>query len=123
MGGVANWIRLAADPYSNGIMYSVQDSGRDLNTRYWDGAAWDTAASHPEHDTGTEDTSRNNDIVFETFAANAGRAWLLWGNGYQTQQETMEWCRVGRHSDHRRRYEFGPNGGAPRVRGGVVRHI
>ncbi len=81
MGGVANWIRLAADPYSNGIMYSVQDSGRDLNTRYWDGAAWDTAASHPEHDTGTEDTSRNNDIVFETFAANAGRAWLLWGNG------------------------------------------
>ena len=81
MGGSANWVRLAADPYSNGIMYSVQDSGRDLNTRYWDGAAWDTAAAHPEHDSGTEDASRNNDIVFETSAANAGRAWLLWGNG------------------------------------------
>jgi hypothetical protein len=83
MGGRANWCRLAADPFSNGIMYSVQDSGKDLNTRYWNGSAWDTAASHPEHDNGTEDQSRNNDIVFETFAANAGRAWLLWGNGHR----------------------------------------
>lgn len=81
MGGVVNWARLASDPFSNGIMYSVQDSGRDLNTRYWNGAAWDTAASHLEHDAGTEDASRNYDIVFETFAANAGRLWILWGDG------------------------------------------
>jgi hypothetical protein len=81
MGGVAYWVRLAPDTFSNRIMFSVQDAGRDLNTRLWSGAAWDTAAQHPEHDNGTEDASRNSDIVFETAAVNAGRAWLLWGNG------------------------------------------
>lgn len=79
--GLANWIRLAPDPFSNSIMYSVQDDRRDLNTRFWNGAVWDTEASHPEHDSGTEDASRNSDIVFETAAVNSGKAWLLWGNG------------------------------------------
>jgi hypothetical protein len=89
MGGVAQWVRMASDSFSNGIMFSVQDSASDLNTRYWNGAAWDTAASHPEHDTGTEDGSRNNDVVFETFPANAGRAWLVWGNG--TNLSRRQW--------------------------------
>ena len=79
--GRANWIRLAPDPFSNSIMYSVQDHRQDLNTRLWNGAAWDTAVAHPEHDNSTENASRNSDIVFETAAANAGRVWLLWGNG------------------------------------------
>lgn len=79
--GLANWIRLAPDPFSNRIMYSVQDERRDLNTRLWNGAVWDAEASHPEHDSGTEDASRNSDIVFETAAVNAGKTWLLWGNG------------------------------------------
>jgi hypothetical protein len=79
--GLAYWVKLAPDPFSNNIMYSVQDSGLDLNTRLWNGAAWDTAAQHPEHDTGTESNDRNSDVVFETAVANAGRAWLLWGNG------------------------------------------
>ena len=79
--GLANWIRLAPDPFSNSIMYSVQDDHLDLNTRLWNGVAWDTVASHPEHDNSLENASRNSDIVFETAAVNAGRAWLLWGNG------------------------------------------
>jgi hypothetical protein len=81
--GLANWIRLVSDPapLSNNIMYSVQDNQLDLNTRFWNGAAWDAAAQHPEHDNSLENASRNSDIVFETSAANAGMAWLLWGNG------------------------------------------
>jgi len=84
--GVSFWIRLAANTFSNAIMYSVQDQGRDLNTRLWNGAAWDTVAAHPEHDKNTENDSRNSDIAFETVAANAGKAWLLWGNGKEVSR-------------------------------------
>jgi hypothetical protein len=82
MGGVANWVRLVPDPTSNRLMYGVQDAGSDLDTRLWSGAAWDTAVQHPKHDATTEAAAaRNFDIVFETAPANAGRAWLLWGDG------------------------------------------
>jgi hypothetical protein len=81
MGGVANWVKLVPDPTSNRLMYGVQDAGSDLNTRLWSGAAWDTVVQHPEHDPNTEIAGdRNFDIVFETWPANAGRAWLLWGD-------------------------------------------
>jgi len=81
MSDEADWVRLVPDPTSNRLMYGVQDGGRDLNTRLWNGVAWDTAVQHPEHDATTEDVDdRNFDIVFETDPANAGKAWLLWGN-------------------------------------------
>lgn len=82
--GKANWIRLAPnpDPASKQLMYSVQDDRLDLNTCLWTGLAWDCIASpHPEHDSSTESTDRNSDVVFETTPANYGKAWLLWGNG------------------------------------------
>ena len=75
----ARWVRLAPDPYSNQIMLGVQDSGSDLNTSLWNGAAWD--ATGLQHDNSLEDASRNFDLVYETAAANAGGAWILWGNG------------------------------------------
>lgn len=78
-GNTANWMRLGADPYSNDIMLEIQDNGRDLITSLWNGGAWD--ATGTQHDNSTEDASRNADVVFETAPANAGRAWLLWGNG------------------------------------------
>lgn len=88
MGGVANWVRLAPDPTSNRIMYGVQDAGIDLNTRLWSGAAWDGNPPHAEHDAGTENANdRNFDIVFETNPANAGMAWLIWGNGGNTSRK------------------------------------
>jgi len=81
-GGVAEWIQLAARPNSNEIMLGVQDAGADLNTRKWSGSAWDASAQHPEHSAQTENIlSRNFDIIWETAPANAGKAWLLWGNG------------------------------------------
>lgn len=81
-GGLAEWVQLAARPSSNQIMLGVQDAGADLNTRIWDGTAWDAAATHPEHSAAVENiASRNFDIVWETAAANAGKAWLLWGDG------------------------------------------
>lgn len=89
-GGTPNWLRLAPDPTSDRIMYAATDTGSDLNTRMWTGAAWDCSApaagacnaSHPEHDAGVEDIADTNfDIVFESHPANAGIAWLLWGDG------------------------------------------
>ncbi len=81
-GGAAAWVRLAMRPNSNELMYGVQDAAADLNTRRWSGSAWDTAAQHPEHDASTENiTSKNFDLVYETYPANSGEAWLVWGNG------------------------------------------
>jgi hypothetical protein len=63
-------------------LYGVQDQGGDLNTRFWNGGAWDGAGPHPEHDPAVEDLNdRNFDIVFETYAPNTHLAWLVWGNG------------------------------------------
>lgn len=80
--GVAAWIRLVARPNSNELLYGVQDAGADLNTRRWSGSAWDSATEHPEHDATTENiTSRNFDLIYETYPANSGKAFLVWGNG------------------------------------------
>jgi len=89
-GGLAEWIQLAARPSSNEIMLGVQDAGADINTRKWSGSAWDTVTQHPEHEASSENiASRNFDIVWETYPANAGKAWLMWGDGATTT--TRQW--------------------------------
>ncbi len=89
-GGAAAWIQLAARPNSNELLYGVQDSVTNLNTRLWSGSAWDTTVQHPEHDVSTENnTSRNFDIIYETHPANSGRAWLVWGNS--TTVNAKQW--------------------------------
>jgi hypothetical protein len=80
MGGDATWLRVVRDPYSNQILSGVMDTGRDLNTAIWSGPPGDSWTDHAEHDSNTEDgNDRNFDIVFETSAARAGQAWLMWG--------------------------------------------
>lgn len=82
MGGVANWVQLAARPGSDEILFGVQDAGSDLNTRKWSGTAWDTATQHPEHEASGENAaSRNFDLTWETYTSNLGKAWLVWGDG------------------------------------------
>jgi Tfp pilus assembly protein PilV len=89
-GGLTEWVQLASRPNSNQIMLGVQDAAANLNTRVWSGSAWDTATQHPEHSAAAENiTSRVFDIVWETNTANAGKAWLLWGNG--TTITTKQW--------------------------------
>lgn len=89
-GGASEWIQLTSRPNSNEIMLGVQDSGADLNTRKWSGSAWDTATQHVEHSAAVENiASRSFDIVYETATANAGKAWLLFGNG--TTVSTKLW--------------------------------
>lgn len=100
--GISQWVRLASQPNSNNLLFGTQDAGADLNTRFWDGAAWDTAATHPEHDPATENVqSRNFDLVFETHPANPGDAWLVWGNGFNMsrRQWTGAWGGVANASD------------------------
>lgn len=81
--GIVQWVSLVADHSSgsNKLMYGGQDAGADLNTRQWNGTAWDTATEHPEHDAGVENIlSMNFDLVYETYSANAGKAWIAWGD-------------------------------------------
>jgi hypothetical protein len=81
-GGVANWIKLTPRPNSDELLYGVVDAGSDLNTRKWSGTAWDTVTQHPEHSAGVEgNASQVFDIAFETYGGNAGKAYLVWGNG------------------------------------------
>lgn len=81
-GGIANWIKLAPRPSSDEILYGVLDAGSDLNTRKWSGTAWDTATEHPEHSAAVENNSSQVfDLAFETHGANAGKAYLVWGDG------------------------------------------
>lgn len=80
-GGVAHWIKLAANPgsSSNEIMLGEIDAGADLNTFIWTGTAFN--AVHAEHSAGTENViDMNFDIVYETSGSNPDDAWLLWGN-------------------------------------------
>ncbi len=89
-GGASEWIQLSSRPGSNEIMLGVQDAGADLNTRKWSGSAWDTATQHAEHSAAVENIgSRTFDIVYETAAANSGKAWLLFGNG--TTVSAKQW--------------------------------
>lgn len=89
-GGVANWIKLTPRPNSDELLYGVVDAGSDLNTRKWSGTAWDTATQHPEHSAAVENnSSKVFDIAFETYGANAGKAYLVWGNG--TTVSTKLW--------------------------------
>lgn len=85
--GVSEWIQLAARPNSNEIMLGVQSAKSEIETRKWSGSAWDTATQHPEHTAVIENiASRNFDIIYETAAANAGKAWLLYGDGATVTQ-------------------------------------
>ena len=82
-GGICEWVRLVTNPAadSNQLMYGCQDAGADLNTRKWSGSAWDTATEHPEHDATVENiTSMSFDLVFETYSANANKAWIAYGD-------------------------------------------
>jgi type II secretory pathway pseudopilin PulG len=81
-GGLGQWVKLVSRPNSNELMYGMQNSGADLLTRRWSDSAWDGPSLHPEHDASTETTeSMDFDLVWETHAANPGKAWLMWGNG------------------------------------------
>ena len=79
--GIGEWAQLASRPNSNELMYGIQDAAADLNTRKWSGSGWDTATQHPEHDASVENiTSMNFDLIWETYSANPGKAWLMWGD-------------------------------------------
>ncbi len=84
-GGITHWSELVSRPNSNELMYGTINGGDDLNTRKWSGSAWDTDASHPEHDGGVEkygsQTDLAFDLVWESHSDNSGKAWLVWGDG------------------------------------------
>jgi hypothetical protein len=79
---LGQWVKLVSQANSNSLLFGVQSSTPDLDTRYWNGSAWDTVAQHPEHDTAVEQaTNRVFDLAFETHQSQIGNAWLVWGNG------------------------------------------
>jgi len=92
MSNIASWIRLVPDPASDQLMFGVMDAGRDLNTALWSGLAW---GSFAKHDSSTEaGNDRNFDIVFESYPANAGKGWIVWGGrnfGATRQAYRKQW--------------------------------
>jgi hypothetical protein len=80
MNGNADWIKLYPRPDSDQMMYVVQDTALDLNSAYWNGAAFTVHVG--DHDDSVENIqSMSFDFVWETHPTRTGRGWLLWGNG------------------------------------------
>ncbi len=63
VGGVAKWIRLAADPTSNQILFASLDNQNDLNVNVWTGS-WGTD-QELETNCGADYDGRRFDIIFE----------------------------------------------------------
>jgi hypothetical protein len=100
----AGWVRLVPDPNSNYLILGVEDLNANLVTQIWSGAAWGIQV---RHDVATESAAnRNFDLVYETSAAHAGRAWLVWGGGttvsrtYWDGPPTNAWSAVTTTGDH-----------------------
>lgn len=73
IGGVANWIRLAADPKSNSILMGALDSSNDINVNVWNGSAWGTNQEIED------DTNFNNRRQFDiAYEAGTGKGLLVY---------------------------------------------
>ncbi|MBC7130985.1 hypothetical protein H5T51_07200, partial [Candidatus Bathyarchaeota archaeon] len=76
-GGITYWVTLKPNPVSNGLMFVAIDSGRDLNTAYWDGTSW---TIHNEHDWSVDTSAqRCADFAWEP---DGNRGLLVWGTSY-----------------------------------------
>ncbi len=63
VGAEPKWVRLAADPTSDRILFASLDSSKDLNANSWNGSAW---GSNQELETDTGgDAERRFDLAFE----------------------------------------------------------
>lgn len=86
IGGVAKWIRIAADPTSNKLLFAAQDDQGDLNVNVWSGTAW---GSNVEHDTAVPNYDRRQfDVLFERAT---GRALLVYVEGGQNVFRYRTW--------------------------------
>lgn len=75
IGGVGKWLRMAADPTSNAIIFAALDDQNDLNVNVWSGSgSWGTntelEASCPGYD------GRYFDVIFER---GTGHALIVYG--------------------------------------------
>ncbi len=74
IGGVGKWLRLAADPTSNAILFAAVDGSQHLNANVWNGSAWGTNvllnSTLPNYD------RRGFDVIFER---GTGRALIAYG--------------------------------------------
>ena len=80
IGGVAQWIRLAADPTSNQILFVALDSSNDINANIWNGSSWGT---NVELETNVPNSDRRQfDVIYER---GTGKALLVYSeNGVNT---------------------------------------
>jgi len=69
IGGVANWIRLAADPKSNSILMATLDGFSDINANIWNGSAWGTDVELG--DSASSNDRRQFDLAYESGTGNA----------------------------------------------------
>jgi hypothetical protein len=75
LGAIPKWVRLAADPTSDQIVFAAQDADKDLNYNVWNGSSWG-ANQQLDSNLGTSDR-RRFDVIFER---GTGRAMLLYAH-------------------------------------------
>lgn len=80
------WVRLAADPASNDILFACTDNTLDLNVNVWDGSSW---GSNSELETNMVSYSRREfDIAYEN---GGGDALLCYVESGQTRLRYRTW--------------------------------
>ncbi len=84
-GATVNWLSIAADPNSNRIALSSEDSANDWNVTVWSGSAWATSTELTANDSSI--TSRCGDIAWEK---SSGYAMVC---GVQASSGTFNWSR------------------------------
>ncbi len=73
IGGVGQWVRTAADPTSNKILFVALDDTNDINANVWSGSAWGT---NVELETNCAANDRRQfDVLFER---STGKALLVY---------------------------------------------
>ncbi len=74
IGGVGKWLRLAADPTSDSILFGAVDNNNDLNLNVWNGSSWSTTlelnTTLPQYD------RRGFDVIYER---GTGKALIVYG--------------------------------------------
>lgn len=86
VGRPQRWLRLAADPASDQILFGCTDSGRDLNVNVWNGSSW---GSNSELTTdATWNQLRSFDIAYE---CGGTEALIIYPEDWEHQTRYRTW--------------------------------
>ncbi|UCD74646.1 MAG: hypothetical protein JSV91_12760 [Phycisphaerales bacterium] len=90
--GEAHWVRLAADPGSDTIVFVAQDHQLDLNVNVWDGSSWATSAGSGQKEIETSMKNGKFRAFDVTFEPVTGQALVVWNRKDRNRFSYRTWA-------------------------------